>query len=274
LELVQLSADTRSLLAPNFQTAQQKLTGMQFHHFGAFYKRSWRANDWMWGRLDGAGWLVHVLLDPQRVGSIVQARVKDREKGESGVQWFLRQLTALGAPGFPECGFPLPPAADGSKQYLTEPMLLQELAFLDDPSTVIPPSIPHTSLWLAYAWQQRVLNEELDGLANTVIDPQPGKKPDRNPKSSQTWAKNVLAASSPDAKYALLNEDPVASETFASDDGSPLMARTIAKAVATASAAAGSDRELPGVMKPALFALRKITLNAYRVVLLTRRSGR
>lgn len=49
VELVQVSADTRSLLAPDWQTAQQKLTGMQFHHFGAFYKRSWRANDWMWG---------------------------------------------------------------------------------------------------------------------------------------------------------------------------------------------------------------------------------
>ncbi|MCY0610801.1 DUF3376 domain-containing protein, partial [Klebsiella pneumoniae] len=55
LELVQVSADTRSLLAPDWQTAQQKLTGMRLHHFVAFYKRSWRANDWMWGRLDGAG---------------------------------------------------------------------------------------------------------------------------------------------------------------------------------------------------------------------------
>src|SRR5580693_3953762 len=62
-----------SMLAPKFQTAQQKLTGMQFHHFGAFYKRSWRANDWMWGRLDGAGWLIHVLLDPHRLHALATA---------------------------------------------------------------------------------------------------------------------------------------------------------------------------------------------------------
>jgi patatin-related protein len=37
VELVQVSADTRNLLAPDWQTAQQKLTGMQLHHFGAFY---------------------------------------------------------------------------------------------------------------------------------------------------------------------------------------------------------------------------------------------
>ncbi len=30
----------------------EKLAGVELAHFGAFLKRSWRANDWMWGRLD------------------------------------------------------------------------------------------------------------------------------------------------------------------------------------------------------------------------------
>ncbi|WP_425569983.1 patatin-like protein [Rhodococcus olei] len=274
LDLVQVSADTRSLLAPDWQTAQKKLTGMQFHHFGAFYKRSWRANDWMWGRLDGAGWLVHVLLDPRRVRWTVQARADEREDGangpESGAQWFLRKLKALGAPDFPSSGYPLSASDGGSDQYLTEDMLLDELGFLDDPSKATPSSIPRTSLWLAQAWQQRVLDEELDGLANSVIDPQPGQKPDWSPASSRTWAKKVLAASPGHAKYALLNEDPVASETFDSDKGSPLMAHTIAKAAATASGAAGSVRQLPGVVKPPLSTLRTLTLGGYQVVSLTR----
>ena len=243
LDLVQVSADTRSLLAPDWQTAQQKLTGMQFHHFGAFYKRSWRANDWMWGRLDGAGWLVHVLLDPRHVRRTVQAHANERERGatgtESGAQWFLRRLKTLGAPDFPSSGYRVAAAGGGSDQYLTEDILLDELGFLDDPSKAIPPSIPKTSLWLAQAWQQRVLDEELDGLADTVIDPQPGKKPDWSPASSRTWAKQVLAAGAGDAKYALLNENPVARETFATDTGSPLMARTVAKAAATASRRGG-----------------------------------
>ena len=64
VELVQVSADTRTPLDPERATAARKLTGLQLHHFGAFYKSSWRANDWMWGRLDGAGWLVNLLLDP------------------------------------------------------------------------------------------------------------------------------------------------------------------------------------------------------------------
>ena len=269
LELLQVSADTRSLLAPDWQTAQQKLTGMQFHHFGAFYKRSWRANDWMWGRLDGTGWLVHALLDPRRVLRVVQARA-DAGASETGAQWFFRRLKELGAPDFPSMGYHLPASGGGSDQCLTESKVLDELGFLDDPSKAIPTSIPLTSLWLAQAWQQQVLDEELDGLADTVINPEPGQKPDWSPTNSRTWAKKVLAASPGPAKYALLNEDPVAGETFASDKGSPLMAQTITKATATASAAAGSVRQLPGVLKPPVVTLRTLALGGYRVASLTK----
>jgi patatin-related protein len=264
LEFIQVSADTRNLLAPDWQTAQQKLTGMQFHHFGAFYKRSWRANDWMWGRLDGAGWLVHALLDPRRALRIVQAR-QDAGASETGGQWLLRRFKALGAPAFPSTGYRLPDFGGGPEENLTEDMLLDELAFLDDPAKEIPSSIPRTSLWLAQVWQQCVLDEELDGLANSVIDPQPGQRPDWSPGSSRTWATKVLAAGSGDAKYALLNDDPVAHETFATDKSAPLMAQTVAKAAATASGGLGSV-QLPAVIKPALMTLRTLTLGAYRVV--------
>ncbi|MCV7146080.1 patatin-like protein [Mycobacterium riyadhense] len=256
VELVQVSADTRSLLAPDWQTAQQKLTGMQFHHFGAFYKRSWRANDWMWGRLDGAGWLVHLLLDPRRLRWIAQTRAV-ANGAESNAQWLLDQLKAIGTLELP--------SSDEARQ-----MLLGELAFLDDPATPLPPSVPRTSMWLAQAWQQRVLDEELDGLANTVIDPRPGQRPDWSPTTSRTWAQKVLAASPGQAKYALLNENPVASETFLTDKGSPLMAHTVAKAAATASGAAGSVRQLPSVIKPPVVTLRTLTLGGYRVVSLTK----
>lgn len=267
VELVQVSADTRSLLAPDWQTAQRKLTGMQFHHFGAFYKRSWRANDWMWGRLDGAGWLVHALLDPRRVRWMVTQR---RSPGnESAAQWFLNHLKMLGAQDFPATGYRLP-TVGGESERLTEAMLLAELAFLDDAAAAAPPSLPRTSMWLAQAWQQRVLDEELDGLAATVIDTEPGERPDWSPAKSRTWARKVLAADPGPAKYALLNEDPVATETFASDKGSPLMAHTVSKAAATASGAAGSIRQLPGVLKPPFATLRTLTLGGYRAVSLTR----
>jgi hypothetical protein len=45
------------------KTPEQKLAGMQLGHFAAFLKHSWRANDWMWGRLDGVTWLGRMLYD-------------------------------------------------------------------------------------------------------------------------------------------------------------------------------------------------------------------
>jgi hypothetical protein len=41
-----------------------KVAGDAAYHFGGFLKRSWRANDILWGRLDGACKLVETLLSP------------------------------------------------------------------------------------------------------------------------------------------------------------------------------------------------------------------
>jgi patatin-related protein len=42
--------------------SDEKVIGRLFGHFAAFFKRSWRSNDILWGRLDGAGEIVDVLL--------------------------------------------------------------------------------------------------------------------------------------------------------------------------------------------------------------------
>lgn len=43
-----------------------KVAGIQLGHFGGFLKRSWRANDWMWGRLDAATHLCRILVMHER----------------------------------------------------------------------------------------------------------------------------------------------------------------------------------------------------------------
>jgi predicted acylesterase/phospholipase RssA len=44
-------------------SAGEKLTGVGLGHFAGFFRRSWRANDFMWGRLDAAARIVDLLLD-------------------------------------------------------------------------------------------------------------------------------------------------------------------------------------------------------------------
>jgi hypothetical protein len=53
----------------------EKVTGVQFYHFGAFFKRSWRSNDILWGRLDAASQLVETLLTRKRL----ERGVRDKE---------------------------------------------------------------------------------------------------------------------------------------------------------------------------------------------------
>jgi hypothetical protein len=48
---------------PAAAEAKDKLTGVGLAHFAGFYRRAWRANDFMWGRLDGAARVVDLLLD-------------------------------------------------------------------------------------------------------------------------------------------------------------------------------------------------------------------
>ncbi|MEA5113925.1 MAG: patatin-like protein [Geobacteraceae bacterium] len=47
--------------------AGEKVAGDAFYHFGGFFKKSWRANDILWGRLDGMSQLLETLLDPARM---------------------------------------------------------------------------------------------------------------------------------------------------------------------------------------------------------------
>jgi hypothetical protein len=56
VELIQFSA-----------TEPDALTGVQLHHFGGFYRSSWRINDWLHGRMDGAAHLVRMLLSTERL---------------------------------------------------------------------------------------------------------------------------------------------------------------------------------------------------------------
>jgi patatin-related protein len=165
VELIQVSATTRSLLDPDRATPASKLTGTQFHHFGAFYKSSWRANDWMWGRLDGAGWLVHALLDPRRILAVVEAeQVPQGKRAER----FAEVLAGC-------CG--------GDQQSLLA-YVEGELDYLDDDDPHLQPSLPKTALWMAVAWQRHIVAAELPVVAREAL-----ANPSRH---DQSWAVKVL----------------------------------------------------------------------------------
>jgi len=272
VELVQLSADTRNLLDDTRCLARQKLTGLQFHHFGAFYKRSWRANDWMWGRLDGCGWLVHLLLDPRRL--LVRRDAIDQDPARtpgsaSGAQQIRAALTSLAGAD--------PPTA-----------VQTELAFLDDRGdpgkSVLPRSLPQTAQWVAAPLQRLVAGEELACVATQV-------EADRRAGAAEKQADGFLAAYrnavAPDATAVpggtavppedagrVLKACQVSAETFRGESGSNLLTRTLAQTSAVAAAAVAGASPMPPVLRPATMVIRRATLFAYQVALRTTQGKR
>ncbi len=67
LDLVQVSLMTQNAFAVHSVTPDDKVGGTELNRFGGFLKRSWRMNDWAWGRLDSATMLARVILTPGRV---------------------------------------------------------------------------------------------------------------------------------------------------------------------------------------------------------------
>ncbi|MDS0133501.1 MULTISPECIES: patatin-like protein [unclassified Amycolatopsis] len=159
VDLVQVSADSRTLLDMTRRRSWDKLTGMQASYFGAFYKASWRANDWMWGRIDGAGWLVQCLLDPVRLETLrdIVGPERFREEFVAALKPLWRKPDELD-----RCT----PAETGQLR----DQLAAELAFLGldadlepvaAPDADRPISMPVTAMVLARTRQAEVAAEEL-----------------------------------------------------------------------------------------------------------------
>jgi hypothetical protein len=81
IEIVRMSPHEATVLDT---PAAQKVLGAQLHHFYAFFHRSARENDYLWGRLDGAEHLIRLLLDAAGSSS-----------GQSLEAWCKRAFTAI-----------------------------------------------------------------------------------------------------------------------------------------------------------------------------------
>jgi patatin-related protein len=227
LELIQVSADTRTLLDSR-RYADEKLTGLQLHHFGAFYKYSWRASDWMWGRLDGAGWLVHVLLDPRRLAAL--ASLSGDPAGYTTRLIDALRLIAARDPDHEAAG--APPAAP--------PDVVAELSFLQDPKAPPRASLPVTATWVAAGVQRLILAEELPFVV-TQID----ADDDAHASVEQTGDFRATMRDPQAGVQKRLNACQISHEKFAGEMTSPLYRQTLKQAVLLTVAALRDSGAIP-----------------------------
>jgi Protein of unknown function (DUF3376)/Patatin-like phospholipase len=240
VELIQVSADTATDLDDRNQ-ATQKLTGLQLHHFGAFYKYSWRANDWMWGRLDGAGWIVHALLDPRRLRTLQRLDDDPATYGQRlvGGLSVLAGATADDGSGQP-AGAQIPAAVQRE---------LDAVWREDQPPLT---SLPETAKWVAAGVQRIILAEELPCVAEQIRADQAAKAA-VNPAALAFLATMANPEADVTARLAACR---VSAETIGGEKDSKLFANTFKQTALVAVAALEGAGVIPALAEPGMKMLK------------------
>jgi patatin-related protein len=83
IDLVQLTYQVEHPFASELPSGEDKVAGDQMARFSAFLKRSWRVNDWTWGRLDAARVLCETVLEPDRVHRYLSLKNPDCSEGRA-----------------------------------------------------------------------------------------------------------------------------------------------------------------------------------------------
>jgi patatin-related protein len=67
IQTIRISPNDAKLGLGEGKTLEEKLAGDTLYAFGGFFKKSWRSNDILWGRLDGLNRIFTALLTPESV---------------------------------------------------------------------------------------------------------------------------------------------------------------------------------------------------------------
>ncbi len=168
LELVQLSAQTANGFATASRTTDDKLGGMAISRFGGFLKRSWRLNDWTWGRMDASTVLCRLVLEPSRLrrAAELSQQMGAGRDADASARTVLAGLIRdwFGPDGADPKGPPIPDYEGLRADALAE---LTEV-FSDRPIGDLPPTMPRLAELAAWAIHMRAIIEELPALGRAV----------------------------------------------------------------------------------------------------------
>jgi len=184
---------------------RQKLSGDALGHFAGFFKRSWRSNDILWGRLDAVCQLTELLFSQDRMRVITNRDFQRQTiRGTLGID-------AQGSHGLrKELVKSFPHAGDKALDQIAK--WLEEIFAEDERvrgSWMTPDAAEkwnaHLTLLISIA-QFEILKTDLEGVVNDAIVEQSAwnlfrKAPDANPESAllvlEKYSKSGTAAAGP-----------------------------------------------------------------------------
>jgi patatin-related protein len=259
--LVQVSGNTpNSFGGPSRGT--DKLAGIQVGHFGAFYKQAWRANDWTWGRIDGATRLCQVVLAPAR---LQQLQLKTSEA--------LKLVRKVAVDDATETDRP-------TLENAFDPVACEdELTFLDDDTRPMPPSLPACAMAIARRVHLEIVREELPYIA-AGVEADLADKAATDGASAQflraygPYREQDPQKLAPDVAFPLFAQSGIGAEKIADEAGTDLFASTVSTAAAVSVSAADSPRSGLGFLRMLTRSLRGVMLVLYALVRGAVSSGR
>lgn len=243
VELMQVSFNSPNCLDEK-RTSADKLAGPELARLGAFLKHSWRANDWLWGRMDAAYRMVELLLDPTRlrqlargpdqvitdVNTILGASLTDKQRKEFG-------------------GEPL--SGEETDQ------IRKELEFLTEPWTadvVVPRGLPTTTRIIAKRLQTLIAQKELPGVKAAIDRSTKLGAAEPDPRGFRDAVKQAETAGrvDPGKVPELVQKLDVGRETVGADLGQRMLNRVALQGSAVAvNVLAGDHTGLPFVSRVA-----------------------
>ncbi len=212
-----------------------KAAGLQLGHFAGFLKRSWRANDWIWGRLDAARMLCEIVLSPDRLRRLAVAGGEGTTPADLAEQ----ALQSLGS---------------GSIAQLTPGVRAQVLAEIEtamQPSGDLPATLPTLAEYAALPIQRRIILEELPHLRSAILADRFEKQ---NPRSRgelflvehAALLAAVESGADPavwgDRALAAFDSAGIGREGLEGEAGSDAMIQTAANVAGVAATVLSSDR--------------------------------
>lgn len=166
IEIIRISPNDANKGFGKEQNIETKLRGYKLGAFGGFFKKAWRSNDMLWGRLDGLGRIVDGLITPKSIKNFTQFSRKYRGDSKSEEE-YVKNLVLDS----------LPQATDEERkviidylQQIKNPQIQDEFEkFLD---------------CLVKAGQRQILSEDLDSVLADFNDSQ-GKSTEKSSESEQ-----------------------------------------------------------------------------------------
>lgn len=259
LTFVQLSASYRSPLAPT-RPAEEKVRGLDVGHFGGFIKTSWRANDWMWGCLDGSAQVAELFLEPERIKQLYPSR-------QAFVDAFADVLLGVSSgPSGPTEQQQRELATLWTREAIDAGIGDQELAFLDDRIADIPERIPRTAAVAGKVMQQLVAARELPAVGRAVTMSETERA--LVPATAKQFLAELADAGSPIplARTAgVLAACKVGSESAKSELSSDALVQVVANAAAVAAGTLAGKGSGIKAVRP-LFATVRTVLSAVNLM--------